>query len=208
VSDVYIKSGWGFNVGQDFTRAQQDIPLEDAKKLGKDYGGRANHWTGYIKGDPNSKLGFMRNSRIKVVVDPRGIGGAEAQDASTGIRIVHNKLLGGWYVVRGPAQTPLNGRFDSKEEAEAWLRRKQGADAVMPNVTRALDARRRAGDADRPYGQRVKILGGMSEFVGKTGTIQGKEGNTYRVKLDTPVEVSGVGKVYSDLWESPYLKTI
>ena len=37
------------------------------------------------------------------------------------IRIVYNKLLGGWYVVRGPHQTPLNGRFDSKAEAQAWL---------------------------------------------------------------------------------------
>ena len=25
------------------------------------------------------------------------------------VRIVHNKLLGGWYVVRGPHQTPLSG---------------------------------------------------------------------------------------------------
>lgn len=38
-----------------------------------------------------------------------------------GARIVHNKLLGGWYVVVGPHQTPLNGRFDSKADAQAWL---------------------------------------------------------------------------------------
>ena len=38
------------------------------------------------------------------------------------IRIVYNKLLGGWYVVRGPHQTPLNGRFNSKAEAQEWLR--------------------------------------------------------------------------------------
>jgi hypothetical protein len=43
----------------------------------------------------------------------------------SGVRIVHNKLLGGWYVVRGPHQTPLNGRFNSKEEAQAWLLRKK-----------------------------------------------------------------------------------
>lgn len=43
------------------------------------------------------------------------------KNPSTGIRIVHNRLLGGWYVVRGPHQTPLNGRFDSKAEAQAWL---------------------------------------------------------------------------------------
>jgi hypothetical protein len=41
----------------------------------------------------------------------------------SGVRIVHNKLLGGWYVVRGPHQTPISGRFESKEAARASLRR-------------------------------------------------------------------------------------
>lgn len=41
----------------------------------------------------------------------------------TGIKIVHNKLLGGWFVVRGPHQTPLAGRFDSKADAQAYLAR-------------------------------------------------------------------------------------
>jgi hypothetical protein len=41
------------------------------------------------------------------------------------IKIVHNKLLGGWYVVRGPHQTPLSGRFDSKAEAKASLEKKR-----------------------------------------------------------------------------------
>lgn len=39
-----------------------------------------------------------------------------AHDADS--KIVYNKLLGGWYVITGPHQTPLNGRFDSKEEAQ------------------------------------------------------------------------------------------
>jgi hypothetical protein len=39
-------------------------------------------------------------------------------------KIVHNKLLGGWYVVRGPYHTPLSGRFASKAEAQAWLARR------------------------------------------------------------------------------------
>lgn len=43
--------------------------------------------------------------------------------ARGGPRVVYNKLLGGWYVVVGPHQTPLNGRFNSKVEAEAWLNR-------------------------------------------------------------------------------------
>jgi hypothetical protein len=34
------------------------------------------------------------------------------------IQIVHNKLLGGWFIVRGPHQTPIGGRFDTKEQAQ------------------------------------------------------------------------------------------
>ncbi len=40
------------------------------------------------------------------------------------IRVVYNKLLRGWYVVRGPHQTPLAGRFDTKADALAYLKRK------------------------------------------------------------------------------------
>lgn len=44
---------------------------------------------------------------------------------NTGIRIVYNKLLGGWYIVRGPHQTPLGGRFESRAAAKAHLERKK-----------------------------------------------------------------------------------
>ena len=37
------------------------------------------------------------------------------------VRIVHNKLLGGWYIVRGAHDTPLSGRFNTKAEAQAEL---------------------------------------------------------------------------------------
>jgi hypothetical protein len=37
------------------------------------------------------------------------------------IRIVYNCLLGGWFVVRGPHQTPLGGRYNGREAAEASL---------------------------------------------------------------------------------------
>jgi len=40
---------------------------------------------------------------------------------SSGVRIVYNRLLGGWFIVRGPHQTPLGGRFDSKAEAQQHL---------------------------------------------------------------------------------------
>ena len=36
-------------------------------------------------------------------------------------KIVYNKLLGGWYIVRGKHQTPIGGRFESKEAAMNWV---------------------------------------------------------------------------------------
>ena len=41
------------------------------------------------------------------------------------MKIVYNRLLGGWYVVRGKHQTPLSGRFETKQDAELYLRNKQ-----------------------------------------------------------------------------------
>ena len=43
------------------------------------------------------------------------------------IKIVHNKLLGGWYVVRGAHHWPLSGKFATKAEAKAWLADRQAA---------------------------------------------------------------------------------
>lgn len=40
-----------------------------------------------------------------------------------GVRIVFNRLLGGWFIVRGPHQTPIGGRFPSREAALAHLSR-------------------------------------------------------------------------------------
>jgi hypothetical protein len=39
------------------------------------------------------------------------------------VKIVYNRLLGAWYIVRGKHQTPISGRFDSKQAAQAWLDR-------------------------------------------------------------------------------------
>lgn len=40
------------------------------------------------------------------------------------IRIVHNKLLRGWFVVRGAHHFPLAGPFATKAKAREWLNRK------------------------------------------------------------------------------------
>lgn len=60
----------------------------------------------------------------------------------------------------------------------------------------------------KKIGARVRILGGMSEFIGKTGTIVGHEGRMCRVALDEPVRVPLVGEVGDDLWETGMLKTV
>jgi len=40
------------------------------------------------------------------------------------MKIVFNRLLGGWYIVRGRHQTPISGKFGSKQEALAFLRQR------------------------------------------------------------------------------------
>jgi len=41
------------------------------------------------------------------------------------MKITHNKLLGGWYIVRGPHHTPMGGRYATYQEALVALRSKQ-----------------------------------------------------------------------------------
>lgn len=38
-------------------------------------------------------------------------------------RIIFNRILGGWFIVRGPHQTPISGRFESRAQALAHLNR-------------------------------------------------------------------------------------
>jgi hypothetical protein len=61
--------------------------------------------------------------------------------------------------------------------------------------------------------QRVKILGGMREFIGRTGRIIDNtetDGRTvmYRVRLDSPVLIEGLGEVQDDLWSGKLLRNI
>ena len=65
---------------------------------------------------------------------------------------------------------------------------------------------------DRRCGRRVRVMGGMAEFVGCTGTIVCLEKHgaqrLYRVELDEAVRVPSVGLVCDDLWEGRFLKTL
>jgi len=44
-------------------------------------------------------------------------------------RIVYNKLLEGWYIVRGPHQSPIGGRYETKAAAKEALANRQGGAA-------------------------------------------------------------------------------
>ena len=59
-----IKKGWGFDVGGNFARAKEDIPIE----LAPNEYAKPHHVIGYISGDKNHSLGFMRYPRIRVHV--------------------------------------------------------------------------------------------------------------------------------------------
>jgi hypothetical protein len=76
----------------------------------------------------NGKYDIVKNASSKAEAvsfakkSPHGGIQEMAQAADSGpVNIVHNKLLGGWYVVTGPHQTPISGKFNSREEARAWL---------------------------------------------------------------------------------------
>lgn len=90
-----------------------------------------------------------------------------------------------------------DSRSDSMDDLAFAIAQANGA-------ARRLEARQ---DAKVP-GQRVKILGGMKEFIGQTGEIMYKEGNMYRVRLDRPVNIPGIGLVTNDLWEGRLLREI
>lgn len=40
------------------------------------------------------------------------------------MKVVYNSLLSGWFIVRGAHQTPISGRFETREAALAHLRRR------------------------------------------------------------------------------------
>ena len=47
-------------------------------------------------------------------------------------KIIFNKILNGWFIVRGSHDTPISGRFDTKEQAKQWFNR-QGVSIRITN---------------------------------------------------------------------------
>jgi len=69
------------------------------------------------------------------------------QDAGD-LRIKQNKLLGGWYIVRGSSDTPIGGRFSSKEEAEAHLEKQENARNAIGKKIFKKDAKTKDASID------------------------------------------------------------
>ncbi len=67
---MHIKAGYGFDVGPNFARAKDDTPIEIAPKENA----RPGYVVGYIQGDKNSPLGFMRTNRVRVHVQRSALG--------------------------------------------------------------------------------------------------------------------------------------
>lgn len=57
------------------------------------------------------------------------------------VSIVFNKLLAGWFVVRGPHQTPISGKFTTKEAARASLRKPDTLITEHPPCARSASKR-------------------------------------------------------------------
>ncbi len=105
-----------------------------------------------------------------------------AADASSDVRIVNNKLLGGWYVVRGSSDTPISGRFSSKEAAQQWL---------IDNKNKRDGAKDAMDASDFKNGQEVKVIA--------RGPNAGKKGRVLHVHPDGTVSVgNGIGRVKAD----------
>lgn len=68
------------------------------------------------------EMDALREREAKLIAELKSTRRRSRARRNPAVRIVYNRLLGGWYVVRGPHQTPLNGRFDSRAEAQAWLK--------------------------------------------------------------------------------------
>lgn len=105
------------------------------KKLGMDANGNHSVWVS-VGGKRAIKIQTLHNLPIlhrERVINNATIAEIEqylyehtraANPASrSGVKIVHNKLLGGWFIVRGAHHTPISGRFDTKAEAQAHLNR-------------------------------------------------------------------------------------
>lgn len=67
-------------------------------------------------------------------------------------RIIFNRLLGGWFIVRGPHQTPIGGRFESRAAAAAHLKGEQEWEAYQDEQAERYEESVRASYVARGQG--------------------------------------------------------
>ncbi len=68
-AQMTIKKGWGFNVEQNFSRTAQDTPIT----LDLDAYANPGCVIGWIDGNPDHPLGFMRHGKIRVHIDKQAL---------------------------------------------------------------------------------------------------------------------------------------
>jgi hypothetical protein len=141
----HVQQGYAFKTKPRAKNPHGRFPFEigdgyEVTKIGMDTNGNHSVWVRHL--DKRAKkiktLGNLPLLHRRHVMDSATV--AELREylatygknpaSRSGVKIVHNKLLGGWYIVRGAHHTPLGGRFASKAEAEAWLRRKNPAPSI------------------------------------------------------------------------------
>lgn len=142
---------------------------EAAKMYAKEYGGKWNEMFTVptrnavameLERDYAAQIrdgnwsGVLDAAKIKLNPSPRG----------SGVRIVHNKLLGGWYIVRGPHQTPISGRYNTKAEAQAWLNRNKANPAARK---KKVTAKKKTAAKKKPTARKKIAVNAKSRATGK-----------------------------------------
>lgn len=69
-----------------------------------------------LQGISGASLPFVRPKLSRII-------SRQSQQENIMVRIIHSRILGGWFVVRGRHQTPISGRFESRAAALEHLNR-------------------------------------------------------------------------------------
>jgi len=86
----------------------QEYEQNPRPRMGAKNAGRVSSATGKR---PSKRLIRRRRANVEKGYFPN-------PGRNTGVRVVYNRLLGGWYVVKGPHQTPISGKFASHQDAK------------------------------------------------------------------------------------------
>jgi len=68
-TQMTIKKGWGFHVGQNFSRTIENTPIT----VDSDEYANPGCVIGWIDGNPDHPLGFMRDKRVRVHIQKQAL---------------------------------------------------------------------------------------------------------------------------------------